>query len=420
MSARHILIVDDEVGIRELLRDILEDEGYHVVLAENASEARNYRLKTQPDLVLLDIWMPDCDGVTLLKEWVSGNLLTMPVIMMSGHATVDTAVEATRIGAFDFLEKPIALQKLLKTVTAALKAGERLPRQTVNLIGLGKSAPMQELRKQLEIAAKSSAPLLLLGPKGCGMELCARALHQADTPWVSLEHPEKLSQAPLEILEQSQYGIFFTGEIADLTTSAQKGLIMLIQKAEKYNVRVICASSRDLPQQAAAHHFDDTLLQIIGGLTVRIPALNEHREDIPELATGIATRFSESGETPYHSFDTAALNALRNAEWPGNLAQLENVVKRLLLAATQDVVGLEEVQHILQEFDGLENLSATTKSLPVSFEQPLREARDDFERLYFEHHIAKCSGNMSRVAEVVGLERTHLYRKLKQLSIKTR
>jgi DNA-binding NtrC family response regulator len=396
------------------------DPRYHIVLAENASEARSFRLKTQPDLVLLDIWMPDCDGVTLLKEWVSGGLLTMPVVMMSGHATVDTAVEATRIGAFDFLEKPIALQKLLKTVNAALKAGEHLPRQSVNLIGLGKSASMMELRKQLELAAKSSAPLLLLGAKGCGMELCARALHQANTPWVTLEHPEKLAQAPLEILQHAQDGVFYTGEIAELSGSAQKGLLLLIQKAEKYAVRVICATSRDLPQMAAAHQFDDSLLQTIGALTVRVPALNEHREDIPELASGIATRLTETGEAPYHSLGTAALNALRNAEWPGNLAQLENVVKRLLNAAKEDEIGLGEVQHILQEFQGLETAAAADAPHPVSFDQPLREARDAFECLYFEYHIAKSGSNMSRVAEVVGLERTHLYRKLKQLGIKVR
>jgi DNA-binding NtrC family response regulator len=418
MTARHILVVDDEVGIRELLRDILEDEGYHVVLAENAAEARNFRFNTEPDLVLLDIWMPDCDGVTLLKEWVSGGLLTMPVVMMSGHATVDTAVEATRIGAFDFLEKPIALQKLLKTVTAALKSGEHHPRQTINLIGLGKSAPMMELRQQLERAANSNAPLLLLGPKGCGMELCARALHQAGTPWVTLDSTENLAQAPLEILQHGQDGVFFTGEIAELSKSAQKGLLLLIQKAEKYAVRVICSTSRDLPQLAAAHQFDDALLQAIGALVVRVPALNEHREDIPELASGLATRLTEAGDAPYHSFDTAALNALRNAEWPGNLAQLENVVKRLLLAAKQEVIGLEEVQQILQEFQGLEAVADVP--LPISFDQPLREARDEFERLYFDHHVAQAGGNMSRVADAVGLERTHLYRKLKQLGIKVR
>jgi DNA-binding NtrC family response regulator len=427
MSAHHILVVDDEVGIRELLRDILEDEGYHIRLAENAAEAREHRQKTRPDLVLLDIWMPDCDGVTLLKEWVNGGLLTMPVVMMSGHATVDTAVEATRIGAFDFLEKPIALQKLLKTVNAALKAGDHLPRQTMSLMSLGKSAPILELRQRLEHAANLAAPLLLVGAKGCGMELCARALHKADTPWITLEHPEKLEQAPLSLLEQARDGLLFISEIADLTHNEQKGLLLLLKSAEKYAVRVVATTSRDLPHLAANNQFDDALLQVISALTVRVPALNDHREDIPELARTLATHLSESGEAPYREFDTAALNALRNAPWPGNLTQLKNIVQRLMSSSLGETIGADDVHRVMEEFAGLEALTATppaqeqvTATLPIAMDQPLREARDAFERLYFEHHIAKAGGNMSRVAEAVGLERTHLYRKLKQLEIKAR
>ena len=423
MSARYVLVVDDEVGIRELLRDILEDEGYHVILAENAAQAREYRQQQQPNLVLLDIWMPDCDGVTLLKEWGSGGLLTMPVVMMSGHATVDTAVEATRIGAFDFLEKPIALQKLLKTVGAALKHGERMPQQALSLISLGKSVPILELRQRLEHAAALKTPLLLIGAKGCGVELCARALHKADTPLVVLENPEKLVHTPMELLEQAKGGLLFCQEISELSHSQQKGLQLLLQKYEKYDVRVVCTTSRDLNKLSLAHQFEDGLLQAVSALTVRVPTLDEHREDIPELARALGNQVSANGAITYREFDTAALNALRNATWPGNLAQLENVVQRLMLGSLGDVVKAEDVQRVLQEFDGLEaaaSQAVTEVALPspVSFDQPLREARDQFERLYIEHHIDKEEGNMSRVADAVGLERTHLYRKLKQLGIK--
>ena len=168
MTARQVLVVDDEIGIRELLRDILQDEGYQVKLAENAAEAREYRQHTRPDVVLLDIWMPDCDGITLLKEWGAGGMLTMPVVMMSGHGTIDTAVEATRIGAFDFLEKPIALQKLLKTVTSALKHSEQLPKSDMTLLNLGKSAVINELRQRLEQVSMSKAPLCSLVKKVVG------------------------------------------------------------------------------------------------------------------------------------------------------------------------------------------------------------------------------------------------------------
>jgi len=419
MTARHVLVVDDEVGIRELLRDILEDEGYHVQLAENAAQARNHRQQTRPDLVLLDIWMPDCDGVTLLKEWGAGGLLTMPVIMMSGHATVDTAVEATRIGAFDFLEKPIALQKLLKTVGSALKRGELLPRQSMmNLMRLGKSAPIAELRQRLEQVERLNAHLLLVGAKGCGSELCARSLHKPDTPWVALEQPEKLAQAPLELLEQAKGGLLFIPELADLGRIEQKGLLLLLQKTDKFAVRVVCATSRALPQQVAEGQFDEALFAAIGSVTLRVPALNEHRDDIPDLARALLAHGSEGGETPYHEFDTAALNALRNADWPGGLVQLESAVKQLALTGLEETLGLADVERVLQEFEELEpRPSAPAEVMPVSMEQPLREARDDFERMYFAHHIAKAGGNMSRVAEAVGLERTHLYRKLKQLGI---
>lgn len=419
MTARHVLVVDDEVGIRELLRDILEDEGYHVQLAENAAQARSHRQQTRPDLVLLDIWMPDCDGVTLLKEWGAGGLLTMPVVMMSGHATVDTAVEATRIGAFDFLEKPVALQKLLKTVGAALRRNELQPRQTMNLLSLGKSAPIAELRQRLEQAERLNAHLLLVGDKGCGAELCARSVHKPDTPWVVPERSETLAQAPMELLEQARGGLLFIPEVADLDRIEQKGLMLLLQKADKYLVKVVCATARALPQLVADGQFDEALLTAIGSFTLRVPALNEHRDDIPDLARALLAHGSESGEVPYHEFDTAALNALRNADWPGGLTQLEGVVKRLGLTSLEQAVGLEDVNRVLGEFKSVEPELPQKEvlAMPISLDQPLREARDEFERLYFSHHIAMAGGNMSKVAEAVGLERTHLYRKLKQLGI---
>ncbi len=420
MTARHVLVVDDEVGIRELLYDILQDEGYHVKLAENAAQARDLRQQMRPDLVLLDIWMPDCDGISLLKEWGNGGLLTMPVVMMSGHGTIDTAVEATRIGAFDFLEKPIALQKLLKTVEAALKHAEQAPRSDMNLLSLGKSAAVSALRERLEQVAIMDVPLLLIGPKGSGADLCAHFLHRTGTPWLELDHYEKLADAPLDLLEQAREGLIYIPEVADLGKTAQKGLALLIGKAQKYAVRVVCATTRSLPSLAQQGQFDETLLQLLSGLTLQIPALAEHREDIPDLVKAMATLLAESGAAPYREFDIAALNALRNAEWPGNLSQLNGVVKNLMLTSLGEKITLEEVHRVLEQFAVTEPVVATAIPLPLDLDQPLREARDAFERLYFEHQIAKAGGNMSRVAEAVELERTHLYRKLKQLNIRTR
>lgn len=418
MTARHVLVVDDEVGIRELLRDILEDEGYHVLLAENAAQARDHRHQIRPDLVLLDIWMPDCDGVTLLKEWGNGGLLNMPVVMMSGHATVDTAVEATRIGAFDFLEKPIALQKLLKTVTAALRHGEQLPRQNMNLISLGKSAPIAELRQRLEQVARQNTPLLLVGSKGCGAELCARSLHKPDTPWHILTQPGQLTEAPIELLERYREGLLFIPEVAELDRMQQKGLLLLLKNADKHGVRVVCATACNLPQHVSDGQFDETLLQAVSSMTVRIPSLDDHREDIPDLVRTLTVQLSENNEIPYREIDTAALNGLRNAHWPGGLPQLRDTIIQLALTSLNEVIGLKDVEQVLGKFDHLEpEAPPVISAFPVSLDQPLREARDAFERVYFEHHIAKAGGNMSKVAEAVELERTHLYRKLKQLGI---
>jgi DNA-binding NtrC family response regulator len=425
MTARQVLVVDDEIGIRELLRDILQDEGYQVQLAENAAEAREYRQHTRPDVVLLDIWMPDCDGITLLKEWGTGGMLTMPVVMMSGHGTIDAAVEATRIGAFDFLEKPIALQKLLKTVTAALKHSEQLPKSDMSLLSLGKSAVINELRQRLEQVSMSKAPLLLIGEKGSGAELCAKFLHQTNTPWIELLESQRLADAPLDILEQLREGVLFIPEVSDLDKTQQKGLLVLLAKAEKYGTRVICGTSQPLPDLVAEGAFDNGLLQTLSVSTLRIPSLADHREDIPDLVRAMAFLLVETTASPYREFETAALNMLRNADWPGNLTQLDSVIRNLMQTSLGEKISLDDVNRVMEQFAPLqtavvEKASSKESVMPLDLNKPLREVRDDFERLYFEHHIKKADKNMSRVAEAVELERTHLYRKLKQLGIKTK
>jgi len=424
MTARQVLVVDDEIGIRELLHDILQDEGYQVRLAENAAEAREWRQQVRPDLVLLDIWMPDCDGISLLKEWGNGGLLTMPVVMMSGHGTIDTAVEATRMGAFDFLEKPIALQKLLKTVTAALKYGEQMPKSGMSLLSLGKGAVITELKQRLEQIAITNAPLLLIGEKGSGAELCAKFLHEQNTPWVTLTENSRLAEAPIELLEQHMDGLLFIPEIVGLSKTEQRGLFLLISKAEKYGVRVVCATSQPV-SRLVEEQFDSQLLQILAATTLSIPSLNEHREDIPDLVRSMALVMVETSEVPYREFDIAALNALRNASWPGNLTQLDNVVRNLMQTSLGDKITLSDVSRVLKQLEFMDIPSDTTDGtltggLMINLDLPLREARDAFEKIYFEHHIAKAGKNMSRVADNVELERTHLYRKLKQLGIKTK
>ncbi|PZP62083.1 MAG: sigma-54-dependent Fis family transcriptional regulator [Azospira oryzae] len=413
MGPSQILIVDDEVGIRELLSEILEDEGYQVRLAENASQARDIRNRMRPDLVLLDIWMPDTDGITLLKEWASRGLLTMPVVMMSGHATIDTAVEATRIGAFDFLEKPIAMQKLLATVGRALQRGKSEPASPLSLLSLGRAPVIAELRRRLEQVANLRAPVLLLGPPGSPTELCARYLHRPNTPWVAPESTACLVDPSIDLLAEARDGVLFLREVGDLSRMEQKGLLLYAAKLDRYNVRLVCASSRNLAELMQQGQFDAKLYELLAAVTVPVPALKDHREDIPEIARILLSQCVEAGEVPMRSFSTAALNVLRNAEWPGDLAQLNGVVRSAAHTALTEEITAEEVERLVPRRD-----ATSMARFPIPLDLPLREARERFEQLYFEHHIAREEGNVSRVAEKVGLERTHLYRKLKQLGIR--
>ena len=409
-----ILVVDDEVGIRELLSEILRDEGHQVRLAQNASEARQIRGRVRPDLVLLDIWMPDTDGITLLKEWASTGQLTMPVVMMSGHGTIDTAVEATRIGAYAFLEKPIALQKLLSTVGTALKQGA--PRASVPavLATVGKSRAVDQLRAQIDRLRALKTPALFVGEPGTGMEQCARLLHQPNTAWLAPEDLAAFDQTENNLVGQAAEGILYLRDIDVLSRSQQKSLLGQTLKLNRYNTRIVSSTSAPLVELVAGGAFDPRLYALLAGVIVRVPALRERAEDVPELANLVLSRAIEAKEAPPRAFNTAALNAMRNYHWPGNLVQLESVVKTVAQLTPGAEIGVADVTNAFATLEA--PLPSPAQSLPLDRE--LRAARDAFERVYFEYHLGREGGNMSRVADRVGLERTHLYRKLKQLGIK--
>ncbi len=410
-----ILVVDDEVGIRELLSEILADEGHSVSVAKSAAEARHVRGRARPDLVLLDIWMPDTDGITLLKEWAGSGQLTMPVIMMSGHGTIDTAVEATRIGAFGFLEKPIALQKLIATVDKALTRGAAaVPSAAQTLAFLGRSGAVADLRQRLERVRELHDPVLLLGEPGSGEELCARFLHRAHMPWLTAHSDETLHTALAGSgAAQPAGGTLYLPGVDRLGPAAQAELAAKLPELQRADTRIVATAPATLPARVAAGGFDPVLFARLGAVTLQVPPLREHAEDVPDIAGLILDRLVEARETPLRSFSTAALNQLRMYPWPGNLAQLEAVVKSAALAAGGTEITPADVGAALtqQGDDG----AATLGGLPLDMD--LRAARDAFEKAYFEFHIAREGGNMSRVAEKVGLERTHLYRKLKQLGV---
>ncbi len=412
----YVLVVDDEIGIRDLLSEILTEEGYDVHVAENAEEARRYRAERRPDLVLLDIWMPDTDGVTLLKEWAASGQLTMPVVMMSGHGTIDTAVEATKLGAVDFLEKPIALAKLLATVTKAIKkveAPRRLP--SFELAALGKSLVVQDLKKRLAQIASHTHPVLFSGEPGSGFDLCARFLHPANAPWVEIIDRAQLVASPTEIAEKVENGTIYVPELCELNKLEQKGLALLLDKLNGSTARLVCSSTQSMDGMVGLGEFDSRLYYRLSAVSVRIPSLREHREDVPDIANFMLTQLIEGGECQPRKFTVAALNQLRHFDWPGNLPQLNNIVRSLAIASLSDEIDSEDVSRIVSP---LKHAADPSVAQMISLDVPLREARDAFERLYFEQLIQKEGGSMSKVADRAGLERTHLYRKLKQLNIR--
>ena len=406
-----ILVVDDEMGIRELLSEILADEGHSVLLAENAAAARKIRSERRPDLVLLDIWMPDTDGISLLKEWSSTGLLTMPVVMMSGHGTIDSAVEATRVGAIDFLEKPIALQKLLGTVKKALKH-EVLPQKApLTLDAFARSPLLKDLKKRLEQAAAKNSVLLLKSASGSIAESCARTLHTPKTPWLDLS----LSSAPLtqEMLVNAEGGVLFISDLTLLGKLQQRNLAYALERLEKYRLQLISACPRSLTVLAEGG-WEPALVARLGEVWVALPQLSGHSDDVPEIASLVLSHLVERNEVPSRQFSSAALNALRLHHWEGEWAELLATVKNLALAALEEDISADDVESLL-----LRDASDSPRqalALPL-FNQPLRDAREAFERMYFEYHLKSERGNMTRVADKTGLERTHLYRKLKQLGL---
>ncbi len=418
MQAREILIVDDEVGIRELLSEILQDEGYHVAVAENAGEARAYRSRHQPALVLLDIWMPDADGVTLLREWGASGLLTMPVVMMSGHGTIETAVEATKIGAFDFLEKPIGLSKLLGTITRALKSAAAQEPHRISLAALGSGAAIRDAERALETLAAARKPVLVLGEPGTGHDVAARALQLREAPFLVLQNGARLTANPLALIEEARDGVVYLQEIGTYGKPEQKGLAFLLSKLERHNVLLVATSAEALGNLAVDGRFDPALLALLAPGAVILPSLRQRREDIPVL---IERMWRESGAIDaghpalLATLSPAALAALQGAHWPGNLDHLASVVTNLRLLRGD--VTPEHVKRLLGE-SAAPHSPVTPEIAARFFELPLREAREAFERLYFEQLLGREQSNMSKVADKAGLERTHLYRKLKQLNIR--
>jgi DNA-binding NtrC family response regulator len=445
MSTARILVVDDEADIRGLVREILTEEGYAVDVAANAAEARAACAREAPDLVLLDIWMPDTDGISLLREWQQSQSLSAPVVMMSGHGTVETAVEATRLGAVDYVEKPLSLAKLLRTVTSALEEGGRRRQAARSLLPpllapVGRSRVMRELREQAKQIAPHEAALLILGEPGTGREAFARYIHSLGVrksgPFVTLTAgsltdenaeaalygSESAGTVRAGALEQAERGVLFVNELGDLPPAAQRLLLAAVDSGTfqrqggttpvACRARLMC-SAQPAFEARGTPPFRQDLLSQLSVLTLRVPPLRDYAEDVPDLLRYYVDRLVDDQRLPFRRFSVAAQNRLRNYPWPGNIRELKNLVHRLLIQGGDEEIELAEIEReISAQATGDEPL---VKQDLLSL--PLREAREHFERAYLTQQLQLCSGKVGQLAKRVGMERTHLYRKLRSLGV---
>ena len=445
MTASRILVVDDEADIRGLLKEILSEEGYEVDVAADASQARLSRATQVPDLVLLDIWMPDTDGITLLREWSVTDGYDCPVVMMSGHGTVETAVEATRLGAFDFVEKPLSLTKLLRTVERALDAGRR-KRLSARSHGptlsvpIGKSKVTQALRDQVQHAASSSSPVLLLGELGSGREAYARYLHSLSArsskpffmvvaaslgadPIAVLFGSERDGRVEPGALDQAAGGTLYINGLEDLNSEAQRALAGAIEQSGytrvgsrqrlPLNVRWISSAQDGFEMRVSPEPFRRDLVAHLNVITLRVPPLREYSEDVPDLLRYYVDRLVDDQHLPLRRFSVAAQNRLRNYPWPGNVGELKNLVQRVLVLGVGEEIRLEEIERELAVKLSVDEPLVKQDLLAL----PLREAREQFERAYLQQQLLLCNGKVGQLAKRVGMERTHLYRKLRALGV---
>lgn len=433
MSSARVLVVDDEPDIRDLLREILEDEGYTVTVAGDAEHARIARREDHPDIALLDIWMPDVDGITLLNEWHGGEAPGFPVIMMSGHGTIETAVEATRLGAFDFVEKPLSLAKLLVTVRNALGSvstrggdGGRAPlAPRRDLIGTSRS--VVDLRDRIARLAHGSSPVLVRGEPGTGKRTTAALLHEqgerARQPRIELDLGAVGSAAAVDALfgdngawQRAAAGTLVINDLAELPLAGQAALFERLEQGSGAGApRLVALTAEDLPTLVDAGRFRADLYHSLNATVVHVPALRDHAEDLPELLSHFVDRMVARDGLVYRRFTVAAQNRLRHYDWPGNVAELASLVRHLLTRGESADIDTKAVDEALAELRPRVGVAATTMPLPLDL--PLREAREQFERAYLQHQLRAVGGRIGELAQRVGMERTHLYRKLKSLGI---
>jgi len=434
-----ILIVDDEQSIRSTLAKILEDEGHRTALADSGEEGLAQFARDEFDLIVLDLWLPGVDGMTVLERLRSAG--APPVIVISGHGNIDTAVRATRLGAYDFLEKPLSLERVILTINHALSDRKLrdqvrdLRREVFEELLVGESEAMRALEDHVRSAAPSNSRVLITGENGSGKEIVARTLHRlshrAEQPFVDVNCaaiPEELIESELfghrkgaftgaiderkGKFELADGGTLFLDEVGDMSVRTQAKVLRVLQEqtfqkvggqqAITVDVRVIAATNKDLEAEIARGTFRDDLYYRLNVIPIAVPPLRSRGNDIVLLAEHFLRRFAAETGTPRKKLSSGAASKLRAYHWPGNVRELRNVIERLAILLRGDTIEAEDVQ------------LGTRVAAPaeIATDLTLKEARDAFEKQYILSRLKEFAGNVSRTADALGVERSNLYRKL--------
>ncbi|WP_298262063.1 sigma-54 dependent transcriptional regulator [Bradyrhizobium sp.] len=453
--ASDILIVDDEADIRDLVAGILDDEGFATRTARDSDSALAEIGNRRPSLVFLDIWLQGSklDGLQLLEQ-IKRDHADLPVVMISGHGNIETAVAAIKRGAYDFIEKPFKSDRLILVATRALETS-RLKREVKELKQLapaasvmtGRSACMNQLRQTIDRAAKANSRILIVGPSGSGKELAARTLHimssRADGPFVAINAaaitPERMEIELFGVepngeharktgaLEEAHGGTLFIDEIGDMPRETQNKILRVLVEQTfqrqggtgkvSVDVRIISSTARNLEEEIAAGHFREDLYHRLSVVPIRVPPLSERREDIPELIDYFMDQISAATGLPKRQIGQDAMAVLQSHVWPGNVRQLRNNVERVMILAGGGPEVIITADMLPQDVGSMVPAMPTSNNGEHIMGLPLREAREVFERDYLMAQISRFSGNISRTAEFVGMERSALHRKLKALGV---
>lgn len=450
-----ILVVDDEESIRTSLAGILEDEDFAITFADDGVVALDMARKNTPDLVLLDIWMPRMDGLETLKRLKEMNP-SLIVIMMSGHGTIETAVKSTKMGAYDFIEKPLSLEKLLVTVRNALSM-KRLRAENDSLREIafrdhemtGTSPPMAKLKEQIKLVAPTNASVLITGENGTGKELVARSIHfdslRRDKPFVEVNCaaiPEELIESELFGHEKGAFtgavaqkkgkfdladgGTIFLDEIGDMSLKTQAKVLRILQerkfervggtKTVEVDVRVIAATNKNLEGEIKNGNFREDLFFRLNVVPFTVPPLRDRKEDIPLLMEHFLRIYHLREGREEKRFSPESVELMKTYDWPGNVRELKNIIERMIIMTPGEIIGVEDLPPYMA------NMGAGREAVPPKLENimecgTLREAREEFEKEFILQKLEENNWNISKTAEMIELERSNLYRKMKSYGI---